>query len=78
MVNNMGFITKVIVFDSVVLFISILLIFYLHRSIIRNDKKYISELVESNIERGYEISKLNKVASLTSLFLHLQIDQTLI
>ena len=56
----MSFNTKVIIFDSVVLFISILLIFHLYRSIIRNDKKYISELVESNIERGCEISKLNK------------------
>lgn len=58
--NNMSFNTKVIIFDSVIVFISILLIFYLYRSIIRNDKKYISELVESNIERGCEISKLNK------------------
>ena len=56
----MSFNTKVIIFDSVIVFISILLIFYLYRSIIRNDKKYISELVESNIERGCEISKLNK------------------
>lgn len=60
MVNNMSFNIKVIIFDSVIVFISILLIFYLYRTIIRNDKKYISELVESNIERGCEISKLNK------------------
>lgn len=60
MVNNMSFNIKVIIFVSVIVFISILLIFYLYRTIIRNDKKYISELVESNIERGCEISKLNK------------------
>ena len=56
----MSFNTKVIIFDSVILFIGVLLIFHLYRSIIKNDKEYINGLVESNIERGYEISKLNK------------------
>lgn len=50
----MSFNTKVIIFDSVIVFISIFAIWYLTRTIIRNDKKYISELVESNIERGCE------------------------
>ena len=58
--NNMSFNIKVIIFVSVIVFISILLIFYLYGTIIRSDKKYINELVESNIERGCEISKLNK------------------
>lgn len=58
--NNMSLNTKVIIFDSVILFISILIFFYLYRTIIKKDKEYISELVESNIERGCEISKLNK------------------
>lgn len=58
--NNMSLNTKVIIFDSVILFISILIFFYLYRTIIKKDKEYISELVESNIEKGCEISKLNK------------------
>ena len=58
--NNMSLNTKVIIFDSVMLFISILIIFYLYRTITRNDKKYINKLVDTNIKQTCEINKLDR------------------
>ena len=56
----MSFSLKVIIFDSAILFISIFLIFYLYRTIIRGDKKYINELVDINLKQAGEISKLDR------------------
>lgn len=55
----MSFNTKVILFDSIVLIIGLLYIYYLSKIIDKKNRKYIEELVESDIQKSCKIRKLN-------------------
>lgn len=71
----MSFSLKVIIFDSIILFISIFIIFYLYRTIIRSDKKYINELSNTTLDQACEINRLNhKIDSLNNIIKNNEYD----
>lgn len=55
----MSFNTKIILFDSIALIISLLYIYYSLKIIDKKNRKYIEELVELDIQKSCKIRKLN-------------------
>lgn len=56
----MSFNTKVILFDSIALIISLLYIYYSFQMADKKNRKYVENLVESDIRKSCEIRKLNR------------------
>lgn len=55
----MSFNSKVIMFDSIALIISLLYIYYSLKIIDKKNRKYIEKLVEQDIQKSCKIRKLN-------------------